>query len=314
MSLRSLAPMLFVSLMTVGPEAGQAPPAPTPRLVSAAWLAEHLNDADLVLLHVGNARDYATHIPGARLLTLADVSVSDQSETGLNLQMLPAEQLRQKLESFGISANSRIVVYPASNAVQSSTRVVLTLDYAGLGARTSLLDGGLTGWVAASRPTTEAAPVPATPGSLEALAIQPIVVDSAFVLEHLKKPGFAIVDARAKTLYDGVQTGGSAERPHKTGHIDGAVNVPFSEMTNGSSQFKTVAELKALFDAAGVKPGETVVAYCHIGQQATATIFGARLLGHPVLLYDGSFEEWSRLPNAPVVNPAVKKLLARRYQ
>ena len=65
-------------------------------------------------------------------------------------------------------------------------------------------------------------------------------------------------------------------------------------------------ELRALFTAAGVKPGDTVVAYCHIGQQATATIFGARLLGFPVLLYDGSFEEWSRLPNAPVTNPSVK--------
>lgn len=298
--------MLLATLMSVMPVAEQAA-SPAPRLVTAAWLAEHLNDKDLVLLHVGSARDYAAHIPGARLLTLADVSVSDTSETGLSLQMLPPEQLRQKLESFGISANSRIVVYPATNSVQSATRVMLTLDYAGLGARTSLLDGGLTGWVAASRPTTEAAPPPAVPGSLQPLAIQPIVVDSTFVREHLKKPGFAIVDARAKALYDGVQTGGNAQRPHKTGHIEGAVNVPFSEITNGASQFKSVDELKVLFEAAGVKPGDTVVAYCHIGQQATATIFGARLIGYPVLLYDGSFEEWSRLPNAPVVNPSVKK-------
>lgn len=303
----SLIPaMLLLSWMSVMPVTDQAA-SPAPRLVSSTWLADHLNDPDLVLLHVGNARDYAAHVPGARLLMLVDVSVSDSSETGLSLQMLPAEQLRQKLESFGISEHSRIVVYPATNSVQSATRVMLTLDYAGLGARTSLLDGGLTGWVAASRPTTDVAPPPAAPGSLKPLAIQPLVVDSTFVREHLKKPGFVVVDARAKTLYDGVQTGGSPERPHKTGHIDGAVNVPFSEITNGASQFKSVDELKVLFDAAGVKPGDTVVAYCHIGQQATATIFGARLLGHPVLLYDGSFEEWSRLPNAPVVNPSVKK-------
>lgn len=295
--------MLVVTLVLGAQTNTQGQPAP--RLVPAAWLADHLNDADLVLLHVGSARDYAAHIPGARLMTLADVSVSDPA--GLTLQMLPVEQLRQKLESFGISATSRIVVYPGTNAVQSSTRVMLTLDYAGLGARTSLLDGGLTGWVAAGRATTDVVPPAATPGSLKALAVQPLVVDSAFVLDHLKKPGFVIVDARAKALYDGVQTGGSTERPHKTGHIEGAVNVPFSEITNGSSQFKSVAELKALFEAAGVKPGDTVVAYCHIGQQATATIFGARLLGNPVLLYDGSFEEWSRLPNAPVVNPAIKK-------
>lgn len=302
----SLLPLMLVTwLGGAMPATGQATSAP--RLVSDAWVSEHLGDADLVLLHVGSARDYAAHIPGARLLTLADVSVSDASENGLSLQMLPIDQLTRKLESFGISNTSRIVVYPATNAVQSATRVVLTLDHAGLGARTSLLDGGLTGWVAAGRATTAEAPPPATPGSLTALAIEPIVVDSAFVREHLGTPGFAIVDARAKALYDGVQTGGSAQRPHKTGHIEGALNVPFSEITDGASTFKSVDALKALFETAGVKPGDTVVAYCHIGQQATATIFGARLLGHPVRLYDGSFEEWSRLPNAPVVNPAVKK-------
>jgi thiosulfate/3-mercaptopyruvate sulfurtransferase len=49
-----------------------------------------------------------------------------------------------------------------------------------------------------------------------------------------------------------------------------------------------------------VKPGDTVIAYCHIGQQATAAIFAARTLGHPVLLYDGSFEDWSKRADAPV--------------
>jgi thiosulfate/3-mercaptopyruvate sulfurtransferase len=276
-----------------------------PRLVTASWLADHLADPDLVVWHVGNTRDYAAHLPGARLVTLADLSVSDTGENGLSLQMLPADQLKAKLEALGVSDTSRIIVYPASNAIQSSTRVMLTLDYAGLGERASLLDGGLTGWVAAGRATSTEAPA-VTPGSLRPLSIQPVVVDSTFVREHLAKEGFKIVDARSKSLYDGETTGGGTQRPHKTGHIEGAVSVPFSEITDGASQFKSVAELRALFDAAGIKPGETVVAYCHIGQQATATVFGARLLGHPVLLYDGSFEEWSRLPTAPVKNPKIK--------
>ena len=279
--------------------------ASAPRLVTAAWLGDHLNDADLVLLHVGGARDYATHIPGARLVTLGDVAAMDTSDTGPNLQMLPADQLKVKLEGLGISDASRIVIYPGTNAVQSATRVMLTLDYAGLGDRASLLDGGLTGWVRDGRPTSDAAPA-VKQGSLKPLTLVPLVVDSTFVREHLKTPGYAIVDARAKSLYDGTTTGGSAARPHKTGHIEGALNVPFSEITNGESQFRTLDELRKVFDAAGVKPGDTVVAYCHIGQQATATIFGARLLGYSVRLYDGSFEEWSRLPNAPVTNPSAK--------
>lgn len=303
--------MLIVSLLVVvclgvvpGEPVAQASSAP--RLVTATWLAEHMNDPDLVLLHVGGARDYATHIPGARLVALADVSAMDTSDTGLNLQMLPAGELKAKLEGLGISDASRIVIYPGTNAVQSATRMMLTLDYAGIGGRASLLDGGLTGWVRDGRSTSDVSPA-ARQGSLKPLTLQPLVVDSTFVREHLRTPGYAIVDARAKTLYDGVTTGGSAARPHKTGHIETAVNVPFSEMTNGESQFKTADELRKVFDAAGVKPGDTVVAYCHIGQQATATIFGARLLGYSVLLYDGSFEEWSRLPDAPVTNPSAKK-------
>jgi thiosulfate/3-mercaptopyruvate sulfurtransferase len=56
-----------------------------------------------------------------------------------------------------------------------------------------------------------------------------------------------------------------------------------------------------------VKPGDTVVGYCHIGQQATGMLFAARSLGHKVLLYDGSFEDWSAHANYPVETGAAKQ-------
>jgi len=55
-----------------------------------------------------------------------------------------------------------------------------------------------------------------------------------------------------------------------------------------------------------VQPRDTVVGYCHIGQQATGMLFAARSLGHPVLLYDGSFEDWSAHADYPVENPSAK--------
>jgi thiosulfate/3-mercaptopyruvate sulfurtransferase len=58
------------------------------------------------------------------------------------------------------------------------------------------------------------------------------------------------------------------------------------------------AEIAALFTRAGVAPTDTIIGYCHIGQQATAMLFAARAIGHPVLLYDGSYEDWSRRPAA----------------
>ena len=64
--------------------------------------------------------------------------------------------------------------------------------------------------------------------------------------------------------------------------------------------------LRPATEKAGVEPGDTVIGYCHIGQQATAMLFAVRTLGHTVLLYDGSFEDWSRHTDYPVDNPAAK--------
>jgi thiosulfate/3-mercaptopyruvate sulfurtransferase len=112
-----------------------------------------------------------------------------------------------------------------------------------------------------------------------------------------------LIDARDRVFYDGLQPGG---RPPTPGHIPGAHSLPFSSVFNDETGFLLpAAELEALFTKAGVKPGATVIGYCHIGQQATAMLFAARSLGHPVKLYDGSFEEWSQR-GLPVVNPAKK--------
>jgi 3-mercaptopyruvate sulfurtransferase SseA len=35
-------------------------------------------------------------------------------------------------------------------------------------------------------------------------------------------------------------------------------------------------------------------------------LFAARVAGHPVLLYDGSFEDWSHHADFPVENPSAK--------
>jgi rhodanese-related sulfurtransferase len=127
-------------------------------------------------------------------------------------------------------------------------------------------------------------------------------VDAEFVRSHVTAPGFAVVDARAASFYDGSQEGGPKDH-RKAGHVAGAHNVPFSDVSTPDLKLKSPEELAAVFLNAGVQPGDTVVTYCHIGQQATATLFAALILGHPVLLYDGSFEDWARR-DLPVDNPS----------
>jgi thiosulfate/3-mercaptopyruvate sulfurtransferase len=277
-------------------------------LVTPAWLGEHLNDPNLVLLHVGQKSDYfAEHIPGARFVALDDIADSDHEKPGaLMLQVPPADGLRERLASLGISDDSRIVVYYGTDWVTPATRVVFTLDLAGLGARTSLLDGGMRLWKAEKRPVTKEL-TDAKKGKLSELKTRPIVVDAEWVKDNVGKPGISVVDGRAAAFYDGVDTGRGMHGPQRTGHIAGAKSIPFTEVTTEQVVFKTPQELEAIFAKAGVKPGDTVVGYCHIGQQATGMLFAARLLGHKVLLYDGSFEDWSAHTSYPVATGSPNK-------
>jgi thiosulfate/3-mercaptopyruvate sulfurtransferase len=76
---------------------------------------------------------------------------------------------------------------------------------------------------------------------------------------------------------------------------------------DAEGKIKPIDQLQALFAKAGVQPNDTIVGYCHIGQQATAMLFAARTLGHPVLLYDGSYTDWEKHADLRVENPSAKK-------
>jgi thiosulfate/3-mercaptopyruvate sulfurtransferase len=89
------------------------------------------------------------------------------------------------------------------------------------------------------------------------------------------------------------------------GHLPGARNIPFSSVTTTDLNLKSPEQLEALFKEAGVAKGDRVIAYCHIGAQATAVVFAARSLGIDAVLYDGSFQDWARR-GLPVESPAVR--------
>lgn len=283
---------LFAGLLAVSQLWGQSREASM--LVSTQWLSDHLNDPDLVVLHVGSEKDYAAgHIPGARRLSLADISVSGPD--GLRLELPPLEKLRDALGQAGVTNESRIIVYPANESVQSATRVWFTLEYAGLGARASLLDGGLPLWKAEGRPLSTAATsvIPTRPR----LAPQTDLIAGAdWIRARLKDPKVQLLDARAPEYYSGANAG---QMP-RAGRIPGATNVPFNSLLDARWKLRPAGELRAR-----IPSGKELVAYCHIGQQATLLFFAARLLGENVRLYDGSFQEWSRRSDLPVDAPAV---------
>jgi thiosulfate/3-mercaptopyruvate sulfurtransferase len=290
--------LAFIVMMSSGGFTSPAVlPAVSPEsiLVSPAWLSERMKRPGLVLFEVGEKPSYdAGHIPGAQFITLRDIS-APREEGALSLELPSIPRLDSVLEARGISDDSYVVVYFGKDWVSPTTRVFLTLEYAGLRGRVSVLDGGLPAWRAEGKPVTTEVPV-ISKGTFTPRPRNDVVVDAAYVSQHLRDPRTAIIDARDAGFYlDSLDN----EMP-RGGHIAGAKSIPFGTIVLDDNRLKSPQVLKELFLAAGAEPGDQVVGYCHVGQQATLVFFAARLLGYDVRLYDGSFQDWSARTDLPV--------------
>ena len=260
-----------------------------PVLVSTEWLAEHLNDDGLVVLHVGNEASYMEgHVPGARLMPFASFA---PERNGLASEMPDAAAFDELLEAAGITNDSRIIVYATAHPPQQAARLFVTLDFFGLGARTSLLDGGMRAWRAENR-AVATEPTGVARGSVELRQRVGLVVDHSYVQERLTDAATSVMDARDTPFWTGAQL--NQQRAARAGRVPGARNVPFNTLVEDSGRLKNLDELRSLFTQAGVSSGRPLVVYCHVGQQASLLFLAARLLGHEVRLYDGSYEDWSK--------------------
>jgi thiosulfate/3-mercaptopyruvate sulfurtransferase len=273
-------------------------------VVSTQWLADNLNDPSIVVLHFANARrDYsAGHVPGARFLWVTDVAPSTPD---LNTELPPVAKLDSLLESLGVTDNSRIVVYGPTVSTMVA-RVYITLDYLGLGDRAAVLDGGFNAWKAEGRAVSTEVPKFAR-GKFTPRVRADAVVDADVVKANIDKAGVRILDARTPDFYGATTTGPMAGNYARPGHIESALNIPFTTLTDSTGRLKDRATISAMFSAAGVQPTDKVITYCHVGQQGSLLFLAARYAGINASLYDGSFEDWSpRATDYPVVGPVKK--------
>ncbi len=266
-----------------------------PMIVGTDWVAERLDDPSLVLLHIGDRDGYdAAHLPGARYVERAGLSTPHGE--GLMLELPPVAQLQEVFEELGVSDDSKIVLYWGEEWVTATTRAYLTLDYLGLADRTSIMDGGMRTWVEEEREVTAESPA-IERGSFTPRLHAEVIADIDWIVTHADDPNVALLDARNKEFYTGERSG----RNMRTGHIPGSRSLPFTSVVDESTlKFLDRESLEQMYRAAGADPGDTVVTYCHIGQQATVTYFVAKYLGYDARLYDGSFEEWSSREEMPV--------------
>jgi thiosulfate/3-mercaptopyruvate sulfurtransferase len=87
------------------------------------------------------------------------------------------------------------------------------------------------------------------------------------------------------------------------GHVPGAANVPWKQAANDDGTFKSVEDLKTVYEAgAGLSPDDDVITYCRIGERSSHTWFVlTHLLGYEnVRNYDGSWTEYGNAVRVPI--------------
>jgi thiosulfate/3-mercaptopyruvate sulfurtransferase len=266
--------------------------------VTTSWLAEHLNDSSIVVIQVAPIRrDYERgHLPGSRFLWVGWMALSNPE---LSYEMLPVEQLDTLLEGLGVSNDSRIILCGTGANVGAVARVFATLDYLGMGDKTSILDGGIDAWKSEGRPVTKEISA-IKRSSFTPHIKQGVFVDAEFVKSNLNKPGFSVIDLRQPNIYKGLASSGYS----RNGRIPGAININSTTLVDSTNKLLPLPKLVEIFNVAGVKEGNDVVTYCNIGASASTGYVVARYLGYNAHLYDGSFEDWSSREELPIEIPA----------
>jgi thiosulfate/3-mercaptopyruvate sulfurtransferase len=261
--------------------AADAGPAHPELVVSTQWLADHLSDANLVIVHIGHDEsDYrASHIPGARYLAMNKFATG---QTPPGTELLPPEQLKKNLEEIGIGDDSRVVYY-APDWDPMATRLFFTMDYLGRGDQAAMLDGGLDQWTREKRPTSTETGA-AKPGSLT-VHLHPEVIAKMDYMSKLvddSDNAVVIVDARPSKRY-------------RNGHLRGSASFYWENALVSEKEplLKSPEQIRQLFAAAGVTGKKKSVSYCEVGLQASYVYMLARYLGIDAAMYDGSYNEWS---------------------
>jgi len=268
-------------------------------LVSTEWAAEHLNDEGLRFVEVDvNTESYDSgHIPGA-----LGWNWKTQLQDQLQRTIASQEDFQTLLRESGIDKDTTIILYGDNNNWFAAWAYWLLKYYNHDDVK--LIDGGRKKWEAEGRELTQDVPsYDTTDYTIESVNKQ----YRAFrddVAERLGKESVGLVDVRSPDEFTGkiLAPPGLNELSLRAGHIPGASNIPWSEAVNEDGTFKSVDELKKIYENKGITPDKEIISYCRIGERSAHSWFVLNeLLEYSnVRNYDGSWTEWGNLIDAPI--------------
>lgn len=278
-----------------------SPPVSTAPLVSTEWLAAHLSQVrviDASWYMPGDKREpghefLAAHIPGA---VFFDIDAIADHATDLPHMMPGADAFAAAARGLGLSDADTIVVYDGTG-IFSAPRVWWALRAMGH-EHVFVLDGGLPKWRREGRVIESGAAAP-KPGSFQARPVAALARDYDAVRAHLAAHDAQIVDARSQSRFTGEE---KEPRPDlKSGHMPGAVNLPWRALLTPDNTLKDDETLRHLFAETGIDLRAPVVTTCGSGISAAILMLALVKTGaRDVALYDGSWADWGSRADAPV--------------
>jgi thiosulfate/3-mercaptopyruvate sulfurtransferase len=289
------------------------------RVVGVAWLAEHLEDPDLRVIHVApNRRVYnKRHVPGATYSDLhkelALKGTAPETGDAEREWLVPSrEQAEQVLRRWRVGTGDRIVLYDDVGLNRQAIRGYWLLRlYRFPIERLHILDGGIRAWRRARQETTSEIPEPDSSDG----ARTPVELgerDDSLIATYDEVVAWsreASTDDDAPTRILDVRTAGefvgSDLRARRGGHIPGARQRLFSDLLTDEGTFRPVDDMVALVRASGVDPSEIRATYCQGGVRAALAWFVLHELAgfEGVKSYAGSWEEWGNRPDSPIEAP-----------
>jgi len=270
------------------------------RLVSTGWLAAHLDVAGLVVVETDeDVLLYETgHIPGAVKIDW-HTELNDPVERDYVDGAGFAELMRAK----GIKRDDTVVIYGDKSNWWAAYALWVFSLFGHEDVR--LLDGGRAKWEADGQPySTEHPKIVPSDYPVVERDDSKIRAYKDEVLAHIGNP---LIDVRSPEEFSGERTTAPAypdEGALRAGHIPTAQNVPWAKAASDDGTFRPIGELDAIYRAgAGLKDGDSIIAYCRIGERSSHTWFVlTHLLGFAdVRNYDGSWTEWGSAVRVPIV-------------
>jgi thiosulfate/3-mercaptopyruvate sulfurtransferase len=273
-------------------------------LVSVEELAAHLNDPkwivfdcrhDLANTEYGAQSWAKAHIPGALFLH-CDRDLSGPMTGKNGRHPLPdIDTFVKRMGECGITPDTQVVAYD-NEASAFAARLWWLLRWLGHD-KVALLDGGLPGWKRAKQPLDTSVKA-ITPTQFVPSKRPEILVDTAFVEQHLRQTDMLLLDGRSEDRY----AGQNERLDPVAGHIPGSLNRFYYDcLDDAAIYFKPADELRAEFaDLLGDRDPRTVVHVCGSGVTACVNVLGMEIAGMKgSKLYAGSWSEWCSDPARP---------------